>query len=166
MKHLKNEPRIGSIMQITLRTFTDAKTMGQYRKLRWENFRKNSGLPFGSEYYEGEENGIYVGAFDGRDFIGGVFMIDRGNHNAQMHQIVVQESYRNKGVGSQLIDELEQMAKAQKVKAIYAHARLFLKDFYSKKGYTLIENKEEVPPNFSTHQQPGVPHVFMKKELH
>jgi N-acetylglutamate synthase-like GNAT family acetyltransferase len=152
-------------MNIIIKEFNDLNTIKKYRKLRWKAFRKSSNLPLGSEYYKGEEYGIYIGAFLDTNFIGGVFMIDRGNNNAQMHQIVVEKKFRQNGIGSLLLEELEQIAKHQGIKNIYAHARAFLKDFYFNKGYKLIDNKKNVPPNFSTQQQPGIPHVFMKKTL-
>ena len=46
-----------------IRIFNDTDTIQKYRHLRWETFRKSSNLPLGSEYYKGEETGIYVGAF-------------------------------------------------------------------------------------------------------
>jgi len=148
-----------------IRIFNDTDTIQKYRHLRWETFRKSSNLPLGSEYYKGEETGIYVGAFLKNKFIGGIFMIDRGNKNGQMHQIVVVEKYRRRGIGTSLIRKLENVAKDRGIKYMYAHARAFLQIFYEEKGYKLVKSKKEIPQGFSTQCQVGVPHVFMKKEL-
>ncbi len=61
--------------------------------------------------------------------------------------------------------KLEEIAKEKGFRYIYAHARSFLENFYSKRGYILIKDKQEIPSNFSTQQQPGVAHVFMRKKL-
>lgn len=152
-------------LQFTIKIFKDPSTIKKFRHLRWEVFRKRSNLPLGSEYYEGEERGVYFGAFIGSELVGGALLIDRENHNGQMHHIVVREENRENGIGTLIMFILEQAARKQGINTIYIHARKFLRDFYGKRGYILVNKKSEVPPNFSTQRQPGVPHVFMYKPL-
>ncbi len=42
-----------------------------YRNLRWRVLRQPQGQPPGSEYYEGEEHAVHLGAFEGENFLGG-----------------------------------------------------------------------------------------------
>jgi len=147
-----------------VKTFTDPSIIKEYRKLRWGTFRKPHGLPLGSEYYEGEENGIYIGVFEDEKLIGGVFLIDRGNHNIQIHQMIVAKEKQGQRIGELLDKEAERVAREKGFNFIYAHARDHIAPFYKKCGYKLI-NKEDVPEGFSTASAPGVPHSFMRKEL-
>lgn len=147
-----------------IKPFNDKKSIEEYRYLRWVTFRKPHNLPLGSEYYEGEEKSIYIGAFEKNKLVGGVFGIDRGNSNIQMHQLVIDPEFQRKGIGKSLVLELESQAIKRGFKYIYAHARTHIKPFYITCGYEVVAN-DNYPKGFSTVCAPGVPHIFMRKKL-
>lgn len=148
--------------ELEYREFEDEPTIEAYRLLRWKGFRASSNLPLGSEYYEGEEQGSYFGAFADNALVGGVFLMDRGNGCAQMHQLIVEPGFRGQEIGKKLVTELEAYARAASFAVVYAHARSFLRDFYQSFGYELCE---VFPDTLDTSCQPGVPHIVLKKDL-
>lgn len=140
------------------------ETMAAYRQLRWELFRKPHGLPPGSEYYEGEENGIHIAALENGTLIGGMFLMDRGQGNAQGHQLVVKEGYRDRGLGAALVLYLEELARQQGFTRIYYHVRTYLTDMFLQRGCQMVEERD-LPAGLSTVTAPDVPHLYLKKDL-
>ncbi|MEK6973473.1 MAG: GNAT family N-acetyltransferase [archaeon] len=139
------------------------KYFEDFTKLRWEVFRKPHGLGLGSEVCNGEENAQYVGAFYDSKLIGGAFIIPRGNDFCQLHQFVLADEFRKKGIGKLLLEEIEKLAAKDNFSKIYGHARVYMKQYYLGLGWKEI--KENIPETISTKCAPGIPHFFMVKEL-
>lgn len=147
-----------------IRQFTDQETIDAYRLLRWEVFRNPHNLPYGSELYENEEAGCYIGAFENEELIGGVLLIPRGTNFSQMHHLVVREECRNRGVAAALIVALENRARALNMRTVYAHARVHIRPLYEIFGYSVVP-ESRIPSTISHLHAPGVPHVMLSKEL-
>jgi len=143
---------------------SDPKTMAAYRHLRWELFRKPHGLLPGSEYYEGEENGIHIAALEEGTLVGGMFLMDRGQGNAQGHQMVVRETHRERGIGAALVTKLEDLAREQGFTCIYYHVRTYLTHMFLQRGSQVVE-EADLPASLSNVTAPEVPHLYLKKEL-
>jgi GNAT superfamily N-acetyltransferase len=142
----------------------DPQMMAAYRHLRWELFRKPHGLPPGSEYYDGEENGIHIAALEEGVLVGGMFLMDRGQGNAQGHQMVVREAYRERGIGAALVLYLEELARQQGFTRIYYHVRTYLTHVFLQRGCQVVE-AADLPAGLSTVTAPEVPHLYLKKDL-
>lgn len=142
----------------------DPDTMAAYRQLRWELFRKPHGLPPGSEYYDGEENGIHIAALKDGVLVGGMFLMDRGQGNAQGHQMVVREAYRDRGIGAAILINLEDLARQQGFTCVYYHVRTYLTHMFLQRGCQVVD-EADLPANLSRVTAPGVPHLYLKKEL-
>jgi aminoglycoside 6'-N-acetyltransferase I len=65
-----------------------------------------------------------------------------GNHRLLIEEMVVDPAYQGKGIGSQLINHLEQYAVSQRIKYIKVTTGTKLKanHFYQKHGYIHFEN--------------------------
>ena len=138
--------------------------MAAYRRLRWELFRKPHGLPPGSEYYDGEEGGLHIAAFEDGMLVGGMFLLDRGNGNAQGHQMVVREDHRDRGIAAALVARLEELARDQGFTRIYYHVRTHLTPMFLHRGCQVVD-EADLPAGLSNVTAPAVPHLFLKKDL-
>ena len=121
-------------------------------------------------FYKGElARGTYLAFYNGEDAIGAGFFLPRKDEVGQVHQIVVREFYRRRGLGSQLMNAIESAMIASGLTVSYAHARSYLQKFYERLGYELIDRSEwkqlEEELSLDTTHQTGVPHVLMKKVL-
>ena len=76
---------------------------------------------------------------------------------AKLERMAVKESYRKEGIGSLLIDRLEEFAKSKDLTKIRLHAQVKAQEFYQKNGYQLSSEEEFM--------EAGIRHVKMEKEI-
>lgn len=81
------------------------------------------------------------------------------NHRAALRIIVIDEPYRNSGLGSQFLHLCEEWLKTQGVKSLHDEARPSAVAFYRKNGYI------EMPFNDPTGEPPSVLDLAMGKTL-
>ena len=73
-----------------------------------------------------------------------------------MRQVAIHHHHQNKGLGSLLINEIENYCVKNNINEIYCHARDTAKSFYLKNNY-VVEGDEFLEVN--------IPHYKMKKIL-
>jgi GNAT superfamily N-acetyltransferase len=110
----------------------------QYYRLRWEVLRKPWGGALGTERADDDDQSIHGMMTDEN---GLVIAVSRLHFNSEIEGQIrfmgVHEEYQGKGVGMQLLMEMEKIALAKGIKQIRLHARENAVPFYEKANYTL-----------------------------
>lgn len=75
---------------------------------------------------------------------------------AKLERMAVKSKYREQGIGSLLIDKVEEFARKKDLKEIKLHAQVRAQDFYQKNKYQIVSDE---------FIEAGIKHVKMKKEL-
>ena len=109
-----------------------------------------------------DSGAFHVLAFDGGHAVGtGRLVIllkppvDETGAWAQASRMAVLQSHRTAGVGSKLLEALEEEARRRRMSGITLHAPLSSIDFYKKRGYQ---------PVGGVFQEAGMPHLEMHKK--
>jgi GNAT superfamily N-acetyltransferase len=128
-----------------------------YYDLRWRLLRAPWGQPRGSERDALEDEALHVTASDDGCLvgIGRLHFIDAGT--AQIRYMATLDAHRGRGVGTAVIERLEQLARAQGAHRIVLNARQSAVPFYTKLGYMVTG---EAPTLFGT-----IAHARMEKSL-
>ena len=131
----------------------------KYYNLRYEILRKPWGQPYGSERDEGETTSIHRMIID--DKTGKVLAVGRLQFNsideAQIRYMAVLDEFQGQGLGSQIISELEDVARENGNKWMILSARGNAIQFYKNNGYEIVRK---------THLLFGeIQHWLMQKEL-
>jgi ribosomal-protein-alanine N-acetyltransferase len=110
-----------------------------------------SGVPKTRRYLVAHEQGVIVG-YAGIALAGEV---------ADIHNIAVIPTYRNRGIATHLLDALEDWAMAKKVSAVMLEIREGNSEafpLYEKRGYSVISRRDN-------YYAPGIHALIMRKEL-
>ena len=140
----------------------EPKTSEEFRKyynLRYEILRKPWGQPLGSERDEGEETSIHRMIINEKT--GEALAVGRIQFNsideAQIRYMAVLDEFQGQGLGSQIISELENVARENGNKLMILSARKNAIQFYKNNGYEIVRK---------THLLFGeIQHWLMQKEL-
>jgi N-acetylglutamate synthase-like GNAT family acetyltransferase len=129
-----------------------------YYQLRYIILRAPWGQATGSEKTNDEAAHQHFAYFNAANEILGVGRLDMlDNTKAQIRFMAVATNVQKTGVGRQLMQQMENMAKAAGIQTIDLHAREQAMDFYKKLGYQHIEK---------SHLLFGeIQHHLMSKEL-
>ena len=111
--------------------------LDEYYKFRWEMLRKPLNLPFGSEKDEIEGSAVHIAAFKHNKIIAAGRLQLEENLSARIRYMAVDKLFRNQGVGSKLLAELEAIAKTENVKMCWLLARETATEFYLKNNYQI-----------------------------
>jgi len=131
----------------------------KYYNLRYAVLRKPWEQPLGSERDEIEETSIHRMIVD--ENLGDALAVGRlqfnSTHEAQIRYMAVADEFQGKGLGSQIISVLENIAREQSIQWMILSARENALQFYKNNGYEIIEK---------THLLFGeIQHWLMRKEL-
>jgi predicted GNAT family N-acyltransferase len=77
-------------------------------------------------------------------------------HEAKIERICIDQSQRGKGLGVQIMQEIEKTAQQKGITTLLLHAQDHAESFYSNLGYRTISEPFD---------EAGIIHVKMKKEL-
>ena len=129
----------------------------RYLLFRWEMLRKPLGMSMDSLADSIEEESFHL---MGIDEDGNVIASGRVHFNtsdeAQIRYMAVDDNFKRRGIGSEIVTELEKYALSKKAETITLNARENAISFYLSLGYS------EVCPYQS---DTGIPHKTMKKDL-
>ena len=131
----------------------------KYYNLRYEILRKPWQQPKGSERDEDEDTSIHRMIID--EETGDAIAVGRlqfnSTHEAQIRYMAVAADFQGKGLGSQIISALEDVAQGKGMQRIILSARENALQFYKNNGYEIMEK---------THLLFGkIQHWLMRKEL-
>lgn len=100
-----------------------AAELDAYYQLRWELLRKPFNLPVGSERDEYDTVAIHrlMLAPDGTPIAVGRLFV--GGDEAQIRFMALRPEFRGQGLGARMVEDLEQLARSEKVKRLVMNAR-------------------------------------------
>lgn len=125
-------------------------------KLRNEVFRKPWGLDIKDDDLSSDKDMDIYGAYLNNKLIATVFLAEHNKETARIRNVAIYKEYRGLGLGSYLMNFIEQIAKNKGYKKAYLMGRTEVEDFYLKLGYKTIGK----PYDYRT-----IPHVDMIKSL-
>ena len=108
----------------------------KYYELRWKILRKPWKQPRGSERDSLDDNSTHLMVVDSNDLTLGVGRLHFNNiREAQIRYMAIASRHQRKGIGSRLLEALEEHARDLGAARIVLHAREAALGFYSKNGY-------------------------------
>jgi len=113
-----------------------------------------------------EELDNFLVIFDGNEVVGSVGLEVYGNYGL-LRSLAVNKSFRNKGIGNELLDEIEKSATANNLADIYLLTET-APDYFKRKGYKQIDRTAipvEVQQSSEFSHVCPVSAIVMKKEL-
>ena len=125
------------------------------RELRAKVLREPMGLSAGAEIFPFEDEALHLIATEDGNVIGCV-MFKPEKTTGRMLQMAVKQDRQKNGVGTQLVEHLENHLRSNGYHDIYLHARDVAMTFYERLGYEL-----EGEPFIEV----GIPHRLMRKQL-
>lgn len=128
----------------------------QMVKLRLEILRKPLGLSFTPEELDKEKDDILIGAFEDDTIMGCCLLTQTEPGTVRLRQMAVPNSMQRKGIGRQMIQFAENVARDYGYKKITMHARDTAIGFYEKSGYKLQGGE---------FLEVSLPHHVMEKNL-
>jgi len=81
----------------------------------------------------------FIGAFDEQDNMAGFSSM---NKEGYLHSMFVHKDMQGRGVATQLLSEVEKMAKAYGVTEITSEVSLTAKSFFEQKGYKVVKSQK------------------------
>ncbi len=124
--------------------------------LRNDILRKPLGLSFSLNDLKEEETQIHIGAFYESKLIGCLLLKVLDSENIQMRQVAVDEKFRAKGIGKDMVLFSEEYSHKLGYNKIILHARDTAIKFYEKLDYKKVgEQFIEVT----------IPHLKMEKHI-
>lgn len=109
----------------------------QMVKLRLEILRKPLGLSFTKEELDKEKEDILIAAFEEELILGCCLLTKTEPGTVRLRQMAVPDNMQGKGIGRQMIQFAENVARDYGYKKITMHARDTAIGFYEKSGYKL-----------------------------
>ena len=115
------------------------KEFKQYFDLRWRILRAPWNEPVGSERDNIEDDCFHIMATDDGKVIGVGRLQYNSSDEAQIRYMAVDEHYEGNGIGTSIVNALEQEAARTKHKLVVLDARKPAVGFYEKLGYKVTE---------------------------
>ncbi len=106
--------------------------------LRNEILRKPLGLKFSLNDLKDEINQHHIGAFYEEKLIGCLLLMPIDSNIIQMRQVAVDENFRAKGIGKEMVLFSEEYSQKLGYKKIILHARETATKFYEKLNYKKV----------------------------
>lgn len=131
--------------------------MDLYYDLRWRVLREQWTKARDSGRDEHEDVAFHLTAWDETKLVGTGRLHFNTPEEAQVRCMAVEEAYRSSGVGSLILQALEQRAREQGARFVMLNAREGAVAFYRKHGYQLMDQTNTL---FDL-----IPHWRMRKEV-
>lgn len=109
----------------------------QMIKLRLDILRTPLGLDFTKEELENEKNDILIATFEEELMLGCCMLTETEPGTVRLRQMAVPNNMQGKGIGRQMMQFAENIARDYGYKKITMHARNTAIGFYEKLGYRL-----------------------------
>ncbi|MDO9152414.1 MAG: GNAT family N-acetyltransferase [Paludibacter sp.] len=124
--------------------------------LRDKVLRKPLGMSLFDENLASEKYDQHIGAYIGTTLVGVLILTELNNENIKMRQVAVDEKWRNRKIGNEMVAYTEEYCRRMGYKTMVLNARKAAVAFYEKLGYRKIsEEFTEI----------GIPHYKMIKEI-
>ncbi len=144
-------------MNYTIKSPETKSEWDKYFNFRWEMLRKPLGMPKDTLKDKLEEKSYHLIVLSqNNEVIGSGRLHFNNSKEGQIRYMAVNNSFQRQGLGSEIVKELELIAKKRGIKSIILNARENAINFYLSLGY-----KKYKPYESDT----GIPHTTMKKYL-
>ena len=110
-----------------------------YFNLRYEVLRAPWNQPRGSERNEGDATAEHFAFFEDDEIIGVGRLDFTENLGSQIRFMAVDIRFQGRGIGRQLMQHMEEIARNKGCKETILHAREIALPFYEKLGYDITE---------------------------
>lgn len=144
-------------IQVTVREPASSEDFEQYYALRWRVLREPWDQPRESEKDEYEEGAVHLTAWSDGLLVGVGRLHFNSPSEAQIRYMAVEEDRRSRGVGAEILRELEKRARDRGAASVVLNARDRAVRFYEKHGYQTTGKASSL---FGS-----VDHWAMRKEL-
>ncbi len=124
--------------------------------LRHRVLRDTLGIPYSPEIYAHEETDHHLSYWQDGEPRACLVMTPKSAGEVKLRQMAVDFPLQNQGIGTQLVQDAEEFARAQGYTEIMLHARGYAIPFYEKLGYV---------PEGEEFTEVGIPHRRMRKHL-
>jgi N-acetylglutamate synthase-like GNAT family acetyltransferase len=126
-------------MAIEVREPRTQQELDLYYDLRWRVLREQWTKARDSGRDEHEDDAFHLTAWDGPRLVGTGRLHFNTPQEAQVRCMAVEEAYRSAGVGSLILNALEQRARELGAMIVMLNAREGAVSFYQKHGYRLMD---------------------------
>jgi predicted GNAT family N-acyltransferase len=124
--------------------------------VRMRVFVAEQSIPPEEELDEADATATHaVALYQGR-VVGTGRLVHRDNATAQIGRMAIEQPFRRRGIGGQILEYLEKEARTQGRRYCILHAQEYVKNFYAAHGY-----KE----HGDVFLEVSIPHIEMRKEL-
>jgi len=144
-------------MAIEVREPRTQQELDLYYDLRWRVLREQWTKSRDSGRDEHEHDAYHLTAWDGSKLVGTGRLHLNTPEEAQVRCMAVEEGYRSRGVGSQILNALEQRARELGAGLVMLNAREGAVSFYQRHDYRLMDQSNTL---FNL-----IPHWRMQKDL-
>jgi predicted GNAT family N-acyltransferase len=127
------------------------------KELRNRVLRRPLGLELSEADLRGEDEQVHIAALDDAGRMIGCVLVAFTGEQAKIRQIAVDDAYRGRGVGAELMRHAEEAARARNFSTAVLHARVTARPFFEKLGYAAVSG---------VFTEVTIPHVEMRKDLH
>jgi len=134
---------------------TTQKHFFDLRQVRVEVFVIGQDVPIEIELDHYDRYAIHLVAYEGDDILGTVRLV-KTKKGGKIGRMAVLNKYQGLRVGRQLMDAIEQVAKAEDLSMIYLSSQYQVEAFYKKCGFESIGNY---------YYEANIKHVYMEKQL-
>ena len=139
VKLVETEAEMEAALAVRIRVFVAEQSVPAEEELDEEDATATHAIA--------RHNGLVIGT--GR-------LLTRGEGTCQIGRMAVDQPWRRRGVGGQLLLYLELEARSQGMSQAMLHAQEYVKSFYAAHGY--LERGEAF-------LEAGIPHIEMRKDL-
>jgi predicted GNAT family N-acyltransferase len=143
-------------MPILVRYASSTQDLDAGYALRREVFEVEQNIPRPLDRDPYDFNADHVVAFDDGRCVGTGRIVRLDARTAQVGRMAVSADQRGRGVGAQVLEALERMARLRGLSELLVHSQLAAEAFYANRGFV-----REGEPFLDQ----GVPHVVMRKHL-
>ncbi len=128
----------------------------QEKDLRNRVLRLPLGLCLSGSDLAGEEQQLHLAALDSTGRVVGCVLAALCGDHARIRQIAVEEAWRGRGIGAELLRRIESKVLARGITRVELHARAAAEGFFRRQGYEVLSG---------VYSEVTIPHVTMGKTL-
>ena len=124
--------------------------------VRFRVFVAEQAVPAEEELDDADATASHAVAICQGQVVGTGRLVLQDDGDAQIGRMAVDQTWRRKGIGDQILRFLEEEARAQGLRRCVLHAQEYVKSFYAARGYQ---------EQGDTFLEVNIPHIEMLKEL-
>lgn len=143
-------------MEYEVRTVTSQDERTGAMALRQLVFVGEQGVPAELEHDEHDAAAVHAVAVAGGEVVATGRLVPEPPKRGRIGRMAVAQELRRRGLGSRVLEHLEEEARRLKMVEVTLHAQLYVERFYTQRGYI---------PRGEPFTEAGIRHVTMAKRL-